>query len=176
MLVAHVCLHISRLMLLLKQRAKCVLRLEHELAVLAIHGKRPQKIRMKQSFRRTGRNTSEQIEFDAIDHDTNILNALNERIDEQISMIERRQLSDLVESISSERDALISDAFREPERIVAIVDREAEEKTPTLALMEAESNLSTTTTSASLAKKSSFSDAPMLAAKRDKAESNQKIK
>ena len=158
------CLHISRLKLLVKQRAKCILRLEHSLAVLAIQGKRPKHLLMKQGLSCAARNTNKRFEVDAIDHFTVILNALNERIDEQISIIEKRRLPELVEPTHPGKDG--------SQGMLVIEDNNAKEKVPTVVdakrppeLMETESSLSTQATSAASTEKSASSDTPVLASR-----------
>ena len=170
-LEAHVCLHISRLKLMVKKRAKCILRLENALAVLAIHGKRPRHLLMRKAASCSVRNTNERFEVDAIDHFTEVLKALNEKIDEQITMIETRQHPGLVESSDSKNDVPLSDSFLECQEIL-VHDENKKTKYEaatfvaadrSLESMEADEIPTTAKTSVTSIAKSVFVKAPVLA-------------
>lgn len=156
---------------MVKKRAKCILRLEHALAVLAIHGKRPKHLLVRKAASCSVRSTNERFEVDAIDHFTDLLNALNEKIDEQITMIERMQHSGLVESSHSKGDALPSDSFRECQGIsVSEGNLNGDDKTVSFVAtdrsreaMEADESLPSATASAISTAKNAFANAPMLA-------------
>ena len=94
-LEAHVCLHISDLLNLVKKRKKCIGNLEHALAQLKINGTRPrQKLSSKEWKRVTGDTegirTGRRSKVDAIDLYEEELKDLNEQIDKQRRMIDKK--------------------------------------------------------------------------------------
>ena len=72
-------------------RKACIGNLEHALAELAIYGKRPKKLLMLQAVGNTVGATKGKSEVDSIDQYTEELNTLNEQINEQTNMVERKQ-------------------------------------------------------------------------------------
>ena len=102
-LEAHVCLHISGLQSLVKKRKICIGNLEHVLAQLKLHGKRPTlKLSSKESEHlvdgNEGIGTRRRSEVDAIEVYENELKGLNEQIEEQIKMIEKKSRPKLMPS------------------------------------------------------------------------------
>ena len=90
-LEAHVCLYIDELETMVNTREACIGNLEHALAELAIYGKRPRQLLLLKAVSNTVGITKGKSVVDAIDHYTEELNTLNEQINEQINMVEKKQ-------------------------------------------------------------------------------------
>ena len=102
-LEAHVCLHISRLLSLEKKRKVCIGNLEHALAQLKVHGKRPSLMLSPQEEEKLGGDSGRtgkgrRSEVDAIVLYENELTDLNEQIVKQIELVRKRSRPKLTPS------------------------------------------------------------------------------
>lgn len=102
-LQAHVCLHISHLLSLQKKRKVCIRNLEHAYAELKVHGKRPSKVITSQDKEKLvddtgGTAKGRRSKVDAIDLYEDELTDLNEQIDKQIKLIEKKSRPKLTPS------------------------------------------------------------------------------
>lgn len=99
MLQANVCLHISHLEGRVARRKTCAANLEHALAELAIHEKRPKHFSFVRSVDEdrtesgpvVKRKKKDLSEVDSIDYFTTELERLNEKINDEINTIEKKQ-------------------------------------------------------------------------------------